>query len=193
MIKYSINKVPNPPKLNREIKDGLIKNYGAAIVIDSSLSCLNEFSKYHTLLTISALLRPPIVIFSGKIGSQILSEKSQFWIALLSLLKGYKNTNLASGIKAAFNIIRARRITNKIYVIPDGLYIPSQRERIIGVVKNDGYLRTGSFMKKKQEFESIERKSISNNLVKIYKEIKLYYANGNIYTFIPFSKDSKSY
>ena len=48
-------------------------------------------------------------------------------------------------------------------------------------------------MKKKQEFENIERKSISNNLIKIYKETKLYYANGNLYPFILFSKDSKSY
>ena len=164
LIKYSINKVPNP-KLYREIKDGLIKNYGATIVIDSSLSCLNEFSKYHTLLTISVLLsalyydniscfdlvistnKEPIVICSGKIGSQILSEKSQFWIALFSLLKGYKNSDLASGIKSAFNIIRARRreLTNNIYVITDGLYNPSQRERIIGVVNNCYYRNINIF------------------------------------------------
>jgi hypothetical protein len=58
------------------------------------------------------------------------------------------------------------------------------------IPSNDGYLRNGSFMKKKQEFENIERKSISNNLIKIFEGITLCYADGNLYPFIPFSKDS---
>ena len=41
LIKYSINRVPNP-KLYREIRDGYVKNYGVSIVIDTSISCLNE-------------------------------------------------------------------------------------------------------------------------------------------------------
>ena len=61
------------------------------------------------------------------------------------------------------------------------------------IPSNDGYLRNGSFMKKKQEFENIERKSISNNLIKIYEGITLCYADGNLYPFIPFSKDSSGY
>ena len=150
LIKYSINKVPNP-KLYREIRDGFIKNFGASIVIDSSISCLNDFSKIHTIQTISILLsalaydniscldiilctnKEPIIICSEKIGSQILSEKSQIWLSLFSLLKGYQNCDLSSGIKAAFNLIRARRneFTNYIFVLTDGLYRPSQRERII--------------------------------------------------------------
>ena len=164
LIKYSINKVPNP-KLYREIKDGFIKNYGATIVIDSSISCLNDFSKFHTIQTLSLLLtalaydniscfdliistnKEPIVICSEKIGSQILSEKSQFWVSLFSLLIGYKNCDLASGIKAAFNIIRARRVehTNYIFVLTDGLYRYSQRERIIGVVNNCYYRNINIF------------------------------------------------
>ena len=164
LIKYSINKVPNP-KLYREIRDGFIKNYGATIVIDSSISCLNDFSKIHTIQTISILLsslaydniscldliittnKEPIIICSEKLGNQILSEKSNFWITLFSLLVGYKNCDLSSGIKAAFNIIRARRSehTNYIFVLTDGLYRPSQRERIIGVVNNCYYRNINIF------------------------------------------------
>ena len=121
LIKYSINKVPNP-KLYREIKVGFIKNYGATVIIDCSISCLNDFSKIHSIQRISALLcalsydniscldiiittnKEPIIICSEKLGNQILSEKSQFWMTFFSLLKGHQNCDLASGIKAIFSL-----------------------------------------------------------------------------------------
>ena len=158
LIKYSINKVPNP-KLYREIKDGFIKNYGVSIVIDASLSCLNELSIIHTIQTLRVLMnalyydnllcldvilttnKEPIVLCSEKLGKEILGEKSPFWSALFSLLIGVTNSDLASGIKTAFNLIRARKSerTNYIFVLTDGFYRPSQRDRIIGVVNNCYY------------------------------------------------------
>ena len=158
LIKYSINKVPNP-KLYREIRDGFIKNYGVSIVIDASISCLNELSIIHTIQTLRILLsslfydnllcldviittnKGPIVICSEKLGTEILSEKSPFWATLFSLLKGVLNPDLASGIKTAYNLIRARKTdhSNYIFVLTDGFYRPSQRERIIGVVNNCYY------------------------------------------------------
>ena len=55
LIKYSINKVPNP-RLYREIKDGFVKNYGVSIVLDTSISCLNELCIFHTIQTLRILL-----------------------------------------------------------------------------------------------------------------------------------------
>ena len=55
LIKYSINKVPNP-KLYREMRDGFIKNYGVTVIIDSSLSCFSPLSNQHTWNTIQILL-----------------------------------------------------------------------------------------------------------------------------------------
>ena len=155
LIKYSINKVPNP-RLYREIRDGFIKNYGISIVIDTSVSCLNELSIIHTLQTLRILLsaisydnmpcldiiitreKAPIILCSEKSGNEILSEKSPFWAVLFSCLEGETSTDLASGIKAAYNLNRARRAdyTNYLFVLTDGLFSPSQRERIIAVVNS---------------------------------------------------------
>ena len=45
---------------------------------------------------------------------------------------------MASAIKAGYNLIRARRTdyTNYLFILTDGLYSPSQRDKIIGVVNN---------------------------------------------------------
>ena len=55
LIKYSINKVPNP-RLYTEVRNGFIKNYGVSIVIDISISCLNELCIIHTIQTLRILL-----------------------------------------------------------------------------------------------------------------------------------------
>ena len=85
--------------------------------------------------------KEPIVLCSEKLGKEILGEKSPFWSALFSLLIGVTNSDLASGIKTALNLIRARKSerTNYIFVLTDGFYRPSQRDRIIGVVNNCYY------------------------------------------------------
>ena len=155
LIKYSINKVPNP-KLYREIRDGFIKNYSVSIVLDTSISCLNESCITHTFQTLRVLLNAlsydnipcldivvtsdkyPIVLSSEKSANEILNEKSHFWAALLSCLEGESSSDLASAIKAAYNLIRARRkeYTNYIFVLTDGLYNVSERDRIIEVVNS---------------------------------------------------------
>ena len=68
----------------------------------------------------------------------LCSEKSSFWPVLFSCLEGEPSSYLASAIKAAYNLNRARRTdyTNYIFFLPDGLYSSSQRERIIGVVNS---------------------------------------------------------
>ena len=155
LIKYSINKDPNP-RLYREIRDGFIKNYGVSIIIDTSISCTNELSIIHLFQTINVLFnailydnipcldviitrsKEPIILCSEKSSNEILADKSQFWPVFFSCLEGESSSDLASGIKAAYDLNRARRneYTNYIFVLTDGLYSPSQRDRIIEVVNN---------------------------------------------------------
>ena len=155
LIKYSINKVPNP-RLYREIRDGFVKNYGVSIIIDTSISCLNELCIIHTIQTLRILLsaisydnipcidiiltriKEPLILCSEKSANEILSEKSSFWAVLFSCLEGEISSDLASAIKAAYNLNRARRsdYTNYIFVLTDGLYSSSERDKIIGVVNS---------------------------------------------------------
>ena len=155
LIKYSINKVPNP-RLYREVRDGFVKNYGVSIVIDTSISCLNELCLIHTIQTLRILLsaiaydnipcldiiisraKEPIILCSEKSANEILSDKSSFWGVLFSCLEGETSSDLASAIKAAYNLNRARRTdyTNYIFVLTDGLYSSSQRDKIIGVLNS---------------------------------------------------------
>ena len=155
LIKYSINRVPNP-RLYREVRDGFIKNYAVTVIIDTSVSCLNELCIIHSIQTLRILLsailyenipcldiviareKEPIILCSEKSGNEILSQKSPFWAVLFSCLEGQNSIDLASAIKAGYNLNRARRAdyTNYIFVLTDGLYCPSQREKIIGVVNN---------------------------------------------------------
>ena len=155
LIKYSINKIPNP-RLYREIRDGFVKNYGVGIIIDTSNSCLNDTAFIHTLHTIRILFssfiydnipcldiiitreKEPVILCSEKSSNEVLNEKSPFWPVFFSCLKPVQSSDLASAIKAAYNLNRARRsdYTNYIFVLTDGLYNISERNRIIGVVNN---------------------------------------------------------
>ena len=55
LIKYFLNPTPNP-KIYREIRDGLVKNYGVTLIIDVSNSCLCDISFMHSIQTIRILL-----------------------------------------------------------------------------------------------------------------------------------------
>ena len=55
LIKFFLNPTPNP-KIYRELGDGLVKNYGVTVVIDSSISCFGGASLIHSLQTIKMLL-----------------------------------------------------------------------------------------------------------------------------------------
>ena len=150
LIKYSINKIPNP-RLYREIRDGFVKNYGVSIIIDTSNSCLNKTAFIHTLQTIRILFssfiydnipcldviitreKEPVILCPEKSSNEILNEKSAFWPVYFSYLKPVQSSDLASAIKSAFNLNRARRsdYTNYIFVLTDGLYNIRERNRII--------------------------------------------------------------
>ena len=151
LIKYFLNPTPNP-RIYREIGDGFIKNYGVTVVIDSSVSCFSQLSSQHTWNTIQMLLSAfgaidlpcfdliisgnpnPIIVCSEKSTLDILSEKSQIWPIVFDLLnKNIKNTDLASAIKAAYNLHNSRKTEHPdfLFVITDGLFSTSETQRIV--------------------------------------------------------------
>ena len=145
--------IPNPyPKIYREFKENFIKNYGVTVIIDSSASCFSSLSINHTWKTIQILLSSlgsidipcfdliitgepnPYIICSEKNTLEILSETSTIWIILFDLLqKNYKNTDLASAIRVAYNLHNLRKSEHPdyLFVITDGLFPISETKRII--------------------------------------------------------------
>ncbi len=150
LIKYFLNPVPDP-MIYVEILDGLIKNYGVSVIIDNSQSCFSKISLNHSFETIRILLsslsaidhpcfdlivtseKNPIVLCSEKTTMEALSEKSNIWPSLFSLLFNKGKSDLASAIKAVYNINKSRKIdrTNYLFVLTDGLYSKSERQRIL--------------------------------------------------------------
>ena len=151
LIKYFLNPTPNP-RIYRELGDGFVKNYGVTVVIDSSISCFGPLSSQHTWNTIQILLSAlgaidlpcfdliisgnpnPYIVCSEKNSLDILSEKSLIWPILFDLLnKNVKNTDLASAIKAAYNLHNSRKTEHPdfLFVLTDGLFSLSETQRII--------------------------------------------------------------
>ena len=153
LIKYFLNPTPNP-KIYREIRDGLIKNYGVTLVIDVSNSCLSDISFMHSIQTIRMLLSAigaidipcfdlvmvgdpePVILCSERATNEILSERSNIWAPFFSFFKPKRHGDLASAIKAAYDLNSARRTehTNRIFVCTDGLYSKSERDIIVKYV-----------------------------------------------------------
>mgnify|MGYP002622861730 CR=1 FL=1 len=152
-IKLCINPTANP-KIYRQLGDGFVKNYGLTLVIDSSYSCLGGISREHTINTIRYLLSAlsyidlpsfnliistetnPLIICSEKGTLDALSNKSQIWGSLLYILNEQykcKNTNLASAIRAAYNVTNARKQehTDYLFVLTDGLFQKFEKKKIL--------------------------------------------------------------
>ena len=150
LIKYFLNPTPNP-RIYREIGDGYIKNYGVTVVVDSSSSCFGSLSIVHTFSTLKNLFsalasidlpcfdliisgeKNPYIICSEKRTMDALSEKSQIWPIFFTLInQQIKNTDLASAIRAAYNLHNSRKteLTDYLFVVTDGLFSLSQIKRI---------------------------------------------------------------
>ena len=150
LIKNFLNPVPDP-MIYVEILDGLIKNYGVSVIIDNSQSCFDKISFAHSFETIRIVLssfaaidipcfdlivtgeKNPIILCSEKTTIEALSEKSNVWPALFSLLFNKTSSDLGSALKAVYNINKSRKVdrTNYVFVLTDGLYSKSERQRII--------------------------------------------------------------
>ncbi|OHT04875.1 hypothetical protein TRFO_27550 [Tritrichomonas foetus] len=145
-----INPVPDP-LIYLEEKGGLVRNYGATIVIDSSISCFDILSSPHSLQTIRVLFSAlssidipcidvivatsgaPIVLCSEMPSLHCLGEKSQLWPALFVCLEEHKTTcDLESAIHAACDLRRMRSLdyTSILFVLTDGKFDEPTKERI---------------------------------------------------------------
>ena len=153
-FKYYLNPTPNP-MFYKELDGGFIKNYGITVVIDTSISCLNNFASDHYLDTIRILLsilsfselpsfdlvvtglQDPIVICSDISTSIALSEKSSIWGSLYASLSPLYYSDLSSAIKVAYDLnnIRRNETTNYIFVITDGLFSLPEQKVILEKVK----------------------------------------------------------
>ena len=151
LIKYFLNPTPNP-RIYREIGDGYIKNYGVTVIVDSSSSFLGSLSIVHTFSTLKNLFsalasidlpcfdliitgeKNPYIICSEKRTMDELSEKSQIWPIFFTLInQQIKNNDLASVIRAAYNLHNSRKTehTDYLFVVTDGLFSLSQIKRIV--------------------------------------------------------------
>ena len=146
-----INPVPEP-LIYLEEKGGLMRNYRISIILDTSISCLNELSFLHTFQTLNYLLcscscldlpcfdfivarkNNPILLCSEVGTLNALNEKSNIWATLFTLLKNpVNNCNLSSAIKLSYDLRKIRN-TEKgsfIYILTDGLYQYLERKEII--------------------------------------------------------------
>ena len=74
----------------------------------------------------------PYVIFSEKNSLDILSEQSPIWPILFDLLnKNVTNTDLASAIKATYNLNNSRKTEHPdfLFVINDEIFTSSETQR----------------------------------------------------------------
>ena len=151
LILNLINPVPEP-LIYLEEKGGLMRNYRVTIILDTSISCLNNLSFLHTFQTLNYLLcscscldlpcfdfivardTNPILICS-EIGTlNALNEKSDFWPTLFTILNNpVINCNLSSAIKLGYDLRRIRSIEKGsfLYVLTDGLYQDNERKEIL--------------------------------------------------------------
>ena len=153
LIKYFLNPTPNP-RIYRELGDGFVKNYGVTVVIDSSISCFSPLYSHHIWSTIQMILSSfgaidlpcfdliisgspnPYILCSEKNTLDILSEKSKIWPILFKLLfNNSENTDLASAIKAAYNLHNSRKTDNPdyLFIITNGLFSLNKGINIVGI------------------------------------------------------------
>ena len=140
------------PKIYKELEENYARNYGITVIIDSSNSCFGPLSIKHTWQSIQTILNSfgsielncfdliisgnpnPRIICSEKNSLEILGENSKLWPILFDMVnKDIKSTDLASAIRAAYNlnILRKSQHPNFIFVITDGLFSLSEKSRIV--------------------------------------------------------------
>ena len=150
LVLYLINPI-SEPKFYLEEKGGLIRNYCVSIVLDTSISCLNELSINHSIQTIQQLLyglsiynlpsfdiilageKNPIVLCSEIKTFKILNKKEDLWKILYLILKNpVKKANLSSALYAALKIRKLKSSNRKIliFILTDGLFEKEEREKI---------------------------------------------------------------
>ena len=139
------------PIIFLEEKGGLTRNYSVSVVIDTSISCLNELSISHTIETIKVLLnglyildlpnfdlivtgkKNPIVLCFNVKTSNALNKKENLWKLLYIILNNpLKKSDLSSAIYTAFDLKRRMYPEKKkiIFVLTDGYFDLNEKKLI---------------------------------------------------------------
>ena len=129
-------------KIWLEKNKGLKKDYRVSVIIDSSISCFNEFMRPHSIKTVLAVLRmlslveipffdliiatasKPIVLSTGNDTTNSLNSKSNLWnIVLEQLTYNDVGCNLFDALQLAFKL-KSMNSVKKYYtfVLTDGMF-----------------------------------------------------------------------
>ena len=129
-------------KIWLEKNKGLKKDYRVSVIIDSSISCFNEYMRPHSIKTVLAVLRmlslaeipyfdliistptKPVVLCSGNDTTISLNLKSNLWnIILEQLTYNQEECNLIDALKLVYklkSLNNAKR--NYCFVLTDGMF-----------------------------------------------------------------------
>jgi hypothetical protein len=148
-IKYLFENNPNP-MIYLEKKGGFTKHYSVSIIIDSSYSCLNNFSFPHTIQIIRILIsnissinipavdiiiatdENPIVICSDVPSNKLLGKINVLTSIFKALSKPCLKANILSALKVAKDLqqLGSKDTTKYMFVFTDGLYQQNELDLI---------------------------------------------------------------
>ena len=137
-------------KIWLEKNKGLKKDYRVSIIIDSSISCFNDYMRPHSIKTVLSVLRmlslveipyfdliiatskKPIVLCCGNDTTNSLNMKSNLWnIVLQQLTNNENNCNLLDALQLAYKF-KSMNNVKKYYtfVLTDGMFEKDESERL---------------------------------------------------------------
>ena len=137
-------------KIWLEKNKGLKKDYRVSVIIDSSISCFNDYMRPHSIKTVLAVLRllslveipffdliiatpsKPIVISCGNDTVNSLNPKSILWNILLEQLSiNEEGCNLLDCLKLVYKL-KSTNLVKKYYtfILTDGMFEQNESEEI---------------------------------------------------------------
>ena len=137
-------------KIWLEKNKGLKKDYRVSVVIDTSISCFNDYMRPHSIKSVLAVLRmlslveipyfdliiatakKPVVLCCGNDTLNSLNMKSYLWdIVLEQLTYNDEKCNLIDALKLVYKLKYINNVKkNYAFVLTDGMFDEGEREKI---------------------------------------------------------------
>lgn len=137
-------------KIWLEKNKGLKKDYRVSVIINSSISCFNDYMRPHSIKTVLAVLRmlslveipyfdliiatskKPIVLCCGNDTTNTLNMKSNLWIIVLQQLTNNEdNCNLLDALQLAYKFKSMNNVKKYyIFVLTDGMFEKNESESL---------------------------------------------------------------
>ena len=137
-------------KIWLEKNKGYKKDYRATVIIDSSVSCFNDYMRPHSIKTVLAVLRmlslveipffdliiatknKPIVLSCGNDTTNSLNAKSNLWSMVLEqLTENDEECNLLDCLKLAYKLKSVNNVKKYYtFVLTDGMFDEKESEEI---------------------------------------------------------------